>query len=81
MADSMTEVRKLMIRLLPGKVQQTDQWKKMFTVADKTFLFLFEIPAEVFYDEKVLNLGFPCRGNIWKVDMENGQYFPLSYHT
>lgn len=39
-ADSMTEVRKRMILLLPGKIQQTKLWKKMlFTLADKTFSF------------------------------------------
>ncbi len=84
MADSMTEVRKRMILLLPGKIQQTNPWKKMlFTLTDKIFFscLLFETPAEMFYDKKVLNLGFPGRRNIWKVDMENGPFFPLSYHT
>lgn len=55
MADSMTEVRKRMILLLPGKVQQTNPWKKMlFTLADKIFFSraLFEIPAEMFYDKR-----------------------------
>lgn len=83
-ADSMTEVRKRMILLLPGKIQQTNPWKKMlFTLTDKIFFscLLFETPAEMFYDKKVLNLGFPGRRNIWKVDMENGPFFPLSYHT
>lgn len=31
--------------------------------------------------QKVLNLGFPGRRNVWKVNMENGPFFPSSYHT
>lgn len=55
MADSMTEVRKRMILLLPGKIQQTNPWKKMlFTLTEKIFFscLLFETPAEVFYDKR-----------------------------
>lgn len=41
MADSMTEMRKRMILLLPGKVQQTNPWKKMlFTLTDLNLFFL-----------------------------------------
>lgn len=41
MADSMTEARKRMILLLPGKIQQTEPWKKMFTLKDKISFFVF----------------------------------------
>lgn len=52
-ADSMTEVRKRMILLLPGKIQQTEPWKKMlFTLADKTFSLFFLPFVEVFYDKR-----------------------------
>lgn len=81
-ADSMTEVRKRMILLLPGKIQQTEPWKKMlFTLADKTFSLFFLAFCRSVLWQKVLNLGFPGRGNIWKVDVENGPFFPFSYHT
>lgn len=83
MADSMTEVRKRMILLLPGKVQQTSLWKKMsFTFSHKMLFLVFWLK----YQQKCsmtkgVKPWISCSGNIWKVDMENGLFFPLSYHT
>lgn len=50
-------MRKRLILLLPGKIQQTNRWKKMlFTTTDKGFFFFFlvffEIAAEVLNDKR-----------------------------
>lgn len=58
-----------MILLLPGKIQQTNLWKKMFTRTDGLFVLVFCLKY-LCSMTKVLNLGFPGRRNIWKVDTE-----------
>ena len=83
-ADSMTEVRKWMILLLPGKIQQTNPWKIDVVYTRRQNLFFSSLvrnSSKSVLWQKVLNLGFPGRRNIWKVDMENGPFFPFSYHT
>lgn len=52
MAYSLTEVRKWMILLLPGKIQQTNWWKKIIVYTCIQDL-LFRSPSALFYDKGV----------------------------